>query len=172
MVDASKPPTVWDVGTKSNVRWKQAIPGFAHSSPITWGNRVFVTTTVPADTANLTFRRNSGEEGGASAYTKDDFKHSWRVYALDKETGKILWSRVATRAFRRPPDTSRHPGEFHAGDRWQTPDRILRIRRSLLLRPRRKTAVEARPRKDALGSLSGSRVTNGTRPRRQSSTRI
>ena len=105
MVDASKPPTVWDVGTKSNVRWKQAIPGFAHSSPITWGNRVFVTTTVPADTANLTFRRNSGEEGGASAYTKDDFKHSWRVYALDRDTGKILWSRVAIEGI---PQTARH----------------------------------------------------------------
>jgi outer membrane protein assembly factor BamB len=105
VVENGKAPTSWDVATNVNVRWKQAIPGFAHSSPIAWGNRIFVTTTVPADTANLTFRRGSGEEGGASAYTKDDFMHSWRVFALDRDTGKILWSRVAIEGI---PQTARH----------------------------------------------------------------
>ena len=65
---------------------------------------MFVTTTVPQAT-DLTFVRNSGEEGGASAYTKDDFPHSWRVYALDRHTGKILWTQVA---FEGRPKTARH----------------------------------------------------------------
>jgi outer membrane protein assembly factor BamB len=105
VADGSSPPTVWDVEKGINVTWKQKIPGFAHSSPIIWGDRVFVTTTVPVATAKLTFRLGGNEEGGASAYTKDDFPHSWRVYALDKQTGKILWERVAHEGI---PQTARH----------------------------------------------------------------
>ena len=105
VAEGSRPPTVWDVEKGTNVRWKRKIPGFAHSSPIIWGNRVFVTTTVPVETAKLTFRLGGNQEGGASAYTKDDFPHSWRVYALDRQTGKILWERVAHEGL---PQTARH----------------------------------------------------------------
>src|SRR5262245_51763129 len=37
-------PTEWD--ETKNIRWKAAIPGRGHSSPIVWGNRVFLTTSV------------------------------------------------------------------------------------------------------------------------------
>lgn len=103
--DGPAPPTMWDVEKGTNVRWKRPIPGFAHSSPIVWGDRIFMTTTVPVETATLTFRLGGDEEGGASAYTKDDFPHSWRVYALDRETGRILWERVAHEGI---PLTARH----------------------------------------------------------------
>src|SRR5262245_10998098 len=29
-----------------NVRWKTALPGRGHSSPVVWGNRIFLTTAV------------------------------------------------------------------------------------------------------------------------------
>ena len=38
----------WDVGASRNVAWKTAIPGLAHSSPIVWGDRIYVTTAVAA----------------------------------------------------------------------------------------------------------------------------
>src|SRR4030095_16589639 len=41
-------PTTWDVGSSRNVAWKTPIPGLAHSSPIVWGDRVYVTTAVAA----------------------------------------------------------------------------------------------------------------------------
>src|SRR6266851_3698243 len=44
LADESKPPTEW--GTDKNVQWKAAIPGVAWSSPIVWGDKVFVTTAV------------------------------------------------------------------------------------------------------------------------------
>jgi hypothetical protein len=36
------------VGRRSgkNIKWKTPIPGIANSSPIVWGNRIFVTTAV------------------------------------------------------------------------------------------------------------------------------
>jgi Spy/CpxP family protein refolding chaperone len=44
LADESKPPNDW--GTDKNVLWKRAIPGVAWSSPIIWGDKVFVTTAV------------------------------------------------------------------------------------------------------------------------------
>ena len=37
-------PVKWDMA--KNVKWKAEVPGLGHSSPIVWGNRVFVTTAV------------------------------------------------------------------------------------------------------------------------------
>ena len=42
------PPTTWNVETGENVRWKTDIAGLAHSSPIVWGERVFVATAKVA----------------------------------------------------------------------------------------------------------------------------
>lgn len=44
----AKPPTTWDVGSGENVAWKTPVPGMGHSSPVIWGERVFVTTAIPA----------------------------------------------------------------------------------------------------------------------------
>jgi hypothetical protein len=47
--------TEWNVAAGSNVRWKTPVPGIAISSPIVWGDRVFVTTAV-GSAADKTFR--------------------------------------------------------------------------------------------------------------------
>src|SRR5690348_5940261 len=39
-------PTTWNVESAKGVRWKNAIPGLGHSSPVVWGDRVFVTTAL------------------------------------------------------------------------------------------------------------------------------
>ncbi len=39
-------PAVWDAPASRNVLWKTPIPGLGHSSPIIWGNRLFVATAV------------------------------------------------------------------------------------------------------------------------------
>src|SRR4030095_152446 len=36
-------PTRWQ---STSTRWKTPIPGLAHSSPVVWGERVFITTAV------------------------------------------------------------------------------------------------------------------------------
>ena len=118
ILDGAHPPTVWDVEQSINVKWKTPIPGLAHSSPIVWGDRVFVTTAVPAIDAAVTFRYGgdaSSTVDAANRSTTDDFPYSWRVYALDKQTGRILWERVAHEGV---PRTARHVAESQAN---QTP---------------------------------------------------
>jgi outer membrane protein assembly factor BamB len=78
-----------------NIVWKASIPGRGHSSPVLWGNRIFLTTAVPAAAAPKPSdegggRRGSG--GGAGAGQE----HKFVVLCLDAKTGKVIWERVAT----------------------------------------------------------------------------
>ena len=38
------PPTEWDEAT--NVRWKTALPGLGHSSPVVWDDRIYLTSAI------------------------------------------------------------------------------------------------------------------------------
>ena len=58
-------PDRWNVKDGSNVRWTVAVPGLAHSSPIVWGDRVFVTTAV-SSRGGATFKPGLYGEGTAS----------------------------------------------------------------------------------------------------------
>jgi outer membrane protein assembly factor BamB len=79
----------------------------AVSSPIVWGDHVFVTTAVSSDTsASL----RTGLYGDVEP-AKDTSKHSWEVYALDRRSGKVLWKRVAHEGL---PKTKRHPKSSQA----------------------------------------------------------
>ena len=86
-------PLNWD--DRNNVEWKVAIPGRGFSSPVIAGNRIFITTAIPAQTpseAPATGQRGPG--GGAGG----GIEHRFVVMALDRETGKTLWERTATTA--------------------------------------------------------------------------
>jgi outer membrane protein assembly factor BamB len=97
----------WDVATGRNVRWKTPIPGIAVSSPIVWGDRVFLTTAVGAN-ADKTFR--TGLYGDVKPI--DDLSaHSWKIYALDRRTGAVVWERDA---FSGMPKVKRHPKSSQA----------------------------------------------------------
>jgi outer membrane protein assembly factor BamB len=91
----------WNVEDGRNVLWKTAIPGLANSSPIVWGDRVFVTTAV-SSAGDETFR--TGLYGDVNS-VDDQSEHAFKVYALDRRTGKILWERTAASA---KPVVKRH----------------------------------------------------------------
>lgn len=78
------PPLRWS--ETENVRWKVAIPGSGHASPIVWGEHVFVATAVPV-----------GGPPGAGAETGgvSPVRLRFLLLALDRTTGKVLWERVA-----------------------------------------------------------------------------
>ena len=84
-------PDRWDGKTGENILWRTTIPGLAHSSPVVWGSRIFVTSAVSSD-PKASFRPGLYGDGDAS---KDRTSQRWTIYALDKRTGKILWERVA-----------------------------------------------------------------------------
>ena len=81
-----------------NIKWKAAIPGRGHSSPIVWGNRVFVTTAVEGDVvpgAKAVKHMNDGKEFLHPDSIGADRKHQFKVIALNRESGKIAWEAVA-----------------------------------------------------------------------------
>ena len=80
----------WDVATGANIRWKTPIPGLATSSPIVWGNRVIVITA--ASDEDKSFR--TGLYGDTKPVESLP-THNYRVYALDRATGKVAWQRDA-----------------------------------------------------------------------------
>jgi outer membrane protein assembly factor BamB len=111
-------PDTWNVTTGEHVLWRTPIPGLAHSSPIVWGDRVFVTTAVSTD-PNATFRPGLYGDGDASA---DRSPQRWMLYAIDKRTGRILWERVAAEGV---PIDKRHMKSTYASATPATDGRIV-----------------------------------------------
>ncbi|HKO95532.1 MAG TPA: PQQ-binding-like beta-propeller repeat protein [Pyrinomonadaceae bacterium] len=107
VVEGQPAAVTWDAAKSVNTRWKIEVPGLAHSSPVVWGNTVFISTAVTSGAKDET---RFGLYGDV-APVKDDPKHTWKVYALDKQTGKILWERVAYEGL---PKVKRHPKSTHA----------------------------------------------------------
>ena len=46
VVESDALPDSWDVTTGKNIRWKLEVPGLGHSSPVVWGDKLFVTTAI------------------------------------------------------------------------------------------------------------------------------
>lgn len=111
-------PDSWNAKTGENILWHTPIPGLAHSSPVVWGNIVFVTSAVSTD-PNATFRPGLYGDGDAS---KDRSRHRWMIYALDKQTGKILWERIAHQG---EPLEKRHIKSTYANATPATDGRIV-----------------------------------------------
>jgi outer membrane protein assembly factor BamB len=118
VADGQHPPTTFDAAKSVNLRWKTPIPGLGHSSPIVWGKRVFVTTAVSAEAKPETRFGSYGDV----APVKNTAKHTWKVYCLDKTTGKILWERVASEGI---PKVKRHPKSTHASSTPATDGRTV-----------------------------------------------
>jgi outer membrane protein assembly factor BamB len=111
-------PDAWNGKTGENILWRTPIPGLAHSSPIVWGDRIFVTTAVSSD-PKASFRPGLYGDGDAS---KDRSRHRWMIYALDKKTGKIVWERVAHEG---EPIDKRHIKSTYASSTPATDGRIV-----------------------------------------------
>ncbi len=78
---------------EEHIAWKAAIPGHGNSSPVVWGDRIFVTTAVPTGDA---------AEAGGRGLTE----HKFMVLCYDRKTGKVLWEKVARTA---TPHQQHHP---------------------------------------------------------------
>lgn len=100
-------PAEWDVETGKNLRWKTRIPGLGLSSPIVWGDRIYLTTAVGENTDP---ELKVGLYGDIQPIA-DDSVHKWQVLCLDRKTGEILWTQTAHEG---KPAVKRHPKASHA----------------------------------------------------------
>ena len=105
-VDHPDLPETWN--TTENVAWVAAIPGIGWSSPVVWGDHVFLTTVV-----------NSGpQEAPKPGFYLGDWPasnapHRWMVYDLDYETGKVRWAKEVSGA---PPSRAKHLKNSYASE--------------------------------------------------------
>jgi hypothetical protein len=93
--------TEWDAASGRNIKWKTPIPGFSTASPVVWGDKVFVVTAISSG-GDKTFR--TGLYGDVKP-VEDLSEHTWKVYGLDRTSGKILWEQTA---FTGLPKVKRH----------------------------------------------------------------
>jgi outer membrane protein assembly factor BamB len=118
VADGQHLPDRWNVETGENILWRTAIPGLAHSSPIVWGDRVYVTTAISQD-PKATFKPGLYGDGDASP---DRSPQRWVLYAIDRQTGRIAWERVAHEGV---PRNKRHIKSTYASATPATDGRII-----------------------------------------------
>jgi outer membrane protein assembly factor BamB len=102
-------PLPVEFGDGRHVKWKVPIAGRGFSTPVIWGDRIFLTTAIPTgnrqpaggseDAGGMSGGRRgprggSGAGGGAGAGEE----HRFLVTCIDRLTGKTIWEKVATTA--------------------------------------------------------------------------
>jgi outer membrane protein assembly factor BamB len=85
----ARPPIKWS--EHRNIRWKTEIPGKGHSTPIIWGERIFLTTAIPYGPA---VKQRLPIRPGAHDNLATTHKHEYVVLAVNRKTGKILWQQT------------------------------------------------------------------------------
>jgi outer membrane protein assembly factor BamB len=99
-------PDSWSATT--NVAWKVPIPGIGWSSPVVWGDHVFLTTVV-----NTTQQEAPKPGFYLGDWPASPAPHRWMVYDVDFRSGKVRWQREVSSA---PPGTAKHLKNSYASE--------------------------------------------------------
>ncbi len=118
VADGQDLPDTWDGETGANIRWRISVPGLAHSSPVVWGDRVYVTSAL-SSRDDVSFRPGLYGDGDASA---DRSVQRWMLFAIDKHDGQTVWERVA---YEGEPIDTRHVKSTYASSTPATDGRTL-----------------------------------------------
>ena len=116
-------PSEW-TPTK-NIKWKTSIDGRAHSSPIVWGNRIFVTTAIEGEVvpgAKAVKHTDNGKEFLHPDSVGADKKQTFKVISIDRESGKIVWQ---TTAWEGTPYDNRHRKSSYAASTPATDGKLV-----------------------------------------------
>lgn len=115
--DSEVAPTIWNIESGENIQWRTPVAGLAHSAPIIWGDRVYVTTAVRPGRAEL----KVGLYGDIEPVTEKDV-HQWHLMALDRASGKVAWDTIALEAV---PRVQRHPKSSHCNSTPATDGKLI-----------------------------------------------
>ncbi len=99
-------PDTWS--PSQNVVWTAEIPGIGWSSPVVWGDHVFLTTVV-----NTTQQEAPKPGFYLGDWPASKAPHRWMAYDIDFNTGKVRWEREVTSA---PPATAKHLKNSYASE--------------------------------------------------------
>ena len=74
-----------------NVAWKTDIAGRGWSSPVVWGDKIFLTT---CESTGEVEEAKKGLYFGGDRAEPSDATHRWKVLCLDLESGSIRWEKI------------------------------------------------------------------------------
>jgi outer membrane protein assembly factor BamB len=115
------PPLKWD--EKTNVRWKVELPGKGSSTPVVWGDRVFVLSAEKTDRVAKAGELPKREPSKRTPPLPNNF-YKFRVHCFDRATGKVLWERLATE---RVPYEGHHTSHTYAAGSPTTDGKLLYV---------------------------------------------
>ncbi len=98
-------PVSWSVEKGENVLWQTGIRGLGHASPIVWGDCIYLATAVTEEEQELDVKVR-GDVGSV----RDTGLQQWRLLALDKATGEVLFNKLALEG---NPRVKRHTKATH-----------------------------------------------------------
>lgn len=101
-------PDSWS--TTQNVTWKTPIAGAGWSSPIVWGERVYLTSVINEGKSETP---KKGLYFGGERNTPSKAVHRWMVYCLESKSGRILWEKIAHKGL---PPTPVHIKNTYASE--------------------------------------------------------
>jgi len=107
VLDNASIPESFDLATGKNVKWTLDIPGLGQSSPAIWGDRMYITTAI-SSSDDTGFKPGIF---GDIASVDDASVHEWKVYCIDKNSGKVIWEKLAHTGV---PAIKRHAKSSHA----------------------------------------------------------
>ncbi len=113
VLDNANLPDTWNVETNENILWKYKVPGLGLSSPVVWGDKLFITTAV-SESDDGGFK--TGMYGSIGS-VNDESVHEWKIFCLDKNSGKLIWQKTA---YKGVPKQKRHPKSSHANSTMAT----------------------------------------------------
>lgn len=108
VASGARPPVTWVESGDDGILWKTEIPGLGHSSPIVWGDRIFLTTAVGSQDAAF----NPEASSGRTVFGGEE-EQEWRLFCIDRGTGRVLWNRLIRRGV---PRLHRHQKGSHANE--------------------------------------------------------
>jgi outer membrane protein assembly factor BamB len=109
---ATDPPVEWDGASGKNVRWKAALPAKGSSTPVVWGDRVFVLTAVETDRVAKPDELPKPDPRFEVRPPPPKNFYKFVVQCFDRDTGKLQWEKVAAE---RVPHEGHHTSYGYAG---------------------------------------------------------
>lgn len=89
----ANPPVLFS--ETKNLKWKIAIPGKGHATPIVWGDKIIVVTSVP--TNEKTADDTTKAAPNPMSANRTEFIHEFKVLLIDRNNGKTIWERTVAK---------------------------------------------------------------------------
>ncbi|MBC8243453.1 MAG: PQQ-binding-like beta-propeller repeat protein [Verrucomicrobia bacterium] len=91
----ARPPVQWS--STNNIQWKTPIEGNGSSTPIIWGNKLFILTAINTGEVDPSLPKPEDQPKRMFGITHPNSSYEFIVLCLDRHTGKILWRQTATK---------------------------------------------------------------------------